>query len=1157
MDQGGTFTDVVSIDSDGRLTVQKVPTHRCDLDGLARGASVVVRGTTAATNALLERNGRPVLLLTNEGLEDVADFGEQVRPALFSLRVKRAPPLGIRVVGVPGRIAADGTILQAVDPDDVRSSVRAAIADGVVDAAIVLLHGTLAPDEERRLAQLCLAEGIIRVTCGHEVAPAASFLRRLHTSIVDASLTPLLPRAAGGWMTSDGGLAAHDSAAWRGSRAVLSGPAGGVIAAADLARRAGVSGPVVGLDMGGTSTDVCRLGPNAVVRRVDEVVVGGVTLATPAVRIETIAAGGGSCLTVRGDAYGVGPHSAGAFPGPAVMGRGGPAALTDAEAVLGRLPAFPHVGGPDANQPLDVAAARAALDALCPGRPVEQVAAGFRAVAHASAAQAIRRIVAEDAGDPSDHTLIAFGGAGPGHACGIARAVGIQTVLIPFLAGVFSAWGIGLAQPRWDRLVRVVGSIRDAFAAASEGCPGAPEDWTIDVLVGHVGAAGTIALRVAIAEVAALEEACLVVPSAVGGVRRYLVGAWEQRFHAEHQAYFGYCQAHLPTEVRAIRVVRDAHATGPEQVRVFGEERLDGVTQAWFAGRWQQVAMLSVDARTPVGAHIVGPALVCLPGATLVVEEGWHATVCAGFLRLVDKGEDDGTAFLDAAARTTVFGARLSGIAEAMGELLARTARSVSIRERRDFSCAIFDGAGQLVVNAPHVPVHLGAMGQTVRSLLSARGPELRQGQVWMTNDPYAGGSHLPDITVVQPLFDLNGNLFGFVGCRGHHVDVGGTRAGSMPPDSRHIDEEGVVIPHVCLVSDGVLYVPSLPGCREPNVVAADLQAQVAACAWGARAVGEQHATIGGDDFSRRVIGLQAAAAAAVSEVLSARTGTWTGTEVLDDGTPLTVRLEIAEGRARVFVDAPAHPGNLNAPLAVARAAVLYTLRCLVDEPVPLNEGVFQHVDIQVNSGGLFDPHWPAAVVGGNVETSQRLVDALLVALQACAAGQGTMNNLTVGTLGGAWYETVAGGMGASPVGPGASAIQVHMTNTRATDIEVLERSFPVRVEQFCVRRGSGGGGLHRGGDGVCKVWRFLAPAEVSLLAGRRTAGAPGLAGGGSGLPGVDLRDVGDGWEPAPARWAAKAGDRLQLLTPGGGGFGPATVDPHRAPLSRTGVETG
>ena len=1138
MDQGGTFTDVVTVDASGTWRVRKVPSDHADLHALAEGAADVRRGTTVATNALLERSFEPVVLLTHPGFTDAVDFGDQVRPELFARTVRRTRPLAPLVVPLPGRLGPDGSVEAAFALDELASLLPADVAHRPL--AVVTPHGPRAPDQVAKVADHCRSLGASHVTTGPEVAPTAGFFDRMRTTVLDAALTPLLPRMAGWWMCSDGGLAGHDSPEWRGSRAVLSGPAGGVVSTAAHARRTGRACGFIGLDMGGTSSDVCRVAPGGQVATVDQLEVDGLVLATPSVRVDTIAAGGGSVLGAQGGVFTVGPQSAGSTPGPACYGRGGPLALTDVEAILGRLPDFPPIAGPARDAPLDVQASVDRMLEFAGDQPVEAVAAGFRRVAHSRMAGAVRRIAAEDAANPADHILVAFGGAGPAHACGVARELGIREVHVPVLAGVWSAVGIGMARSRVERREAVQGSVVEAVARARAAAKETGTE-TLTLMARPVGTMGLLELPLTLAEAHRADAAGRVERSVSGVTRLLLEGDLRAAFDTEHKRLHGFVRPELAVEAVAVRVVVEGDAPHLPPVVVAAPKGEGNTARAWFDGRWRAVPLVRHGSTDVL--DLTGPALVLLPGATVVVDAGWTARSAGDHLVLVDRSAHEVPSTTERhPVHTAVFGARLAGTAEAMGETLARLARSVSIRERRDFSCAVFDRDGRLAVNAPHVPVHLGAMGETVRTLLHRRRDTLQPGQVWVTNDPYAGGSHLPDITVMRPVFTKSGDLLAFVACRGHHVDVGGIRPGSMPPDARTIDEEGVVIGLALLVDAlGEVHLPPLPGCRQPHDVAADLLAQAAACAVGARGVEALVTELGPAGVRAQLGHLQAVAADAVCEALRGRDGRVAAMEVFDDGTPLRVNVELTEDGARVHVhiDAPAHPGNLNAPGAVARAAVLYVLRCLVGTPVPLNEGVLDRVRITVNPGGLFDPGPPRAVAGGNVETSQRLVDALFVALGAGAAGQGTMNNLTVGTPAGAFYETIGGGAGATDEGPGASAVQVHMTNTRATDVEALERRFPVRVERWARRWNSGGAGRHRGGDGITKVWRFLAPSEVALLAGRRTAGAPGLAGGGAGAPGRDLWKRGDRWQAAPSVFQAQPGDLLRIDTPGGGGFGP------------------
>ena len=1113
MDKGGTFTDVVRVTASGDVAIDKVPTDNAALQTLADGAVDVRRGTTAATNALLERTGAPTLLITNRGFGDAIQFGDGRRPDLFALAIQRPAPLATAVLEIGGRIDATGA---EVDPLAIElTELRAHCDGGIRSVAIVLIHGPLFPEHERRIATLCTDIGFTTVRMGHAIAPSRGFLQRIQTTVADASLSPLLPQAPGLYMRSDGGLSRHDE--WTGSQAILSGPAGGVMATARLAKAAGL-GPVFGLDMGGTSTDVCRVDGSP--ERSDRLHIDGLELRVPTIELHTVAAGGGSILAQRDGLLTVGPQSAGSNPGPAAYGRGGPATLTDAEAVLGRLPDFPSVCGPDRCQGLDRGAARQAIMAAAPGLEPEPAAEGFKRVAAETAARAVRALAAARGVDPAEHALVAFGGAGPGHATTIARALGIRTVLIPRLAGVFSAVGIGHAPRRAEAVVPIFGPIDDAVDRARAALPFVGRT-TPRLAIRHRGTQHPIEI-----------------PVLPGRTGKDLSEDEQRRFHRAHRHRFGFDRTAIPLEAVEVRSAVEQPAPTPP-LRLPDPEPVPRTTRAWF-GEWLDVPVVPIHR-----AHDTeGPALLVGDGTTVVVDPGWRVSAQDEWVQLDDHRpapERSSTDFDP--IQTAVFAARVMAIAEEMGEHLARLARSVSIRERRDFSAAVFDGDGHLIANAPHVPVHLGAMGETVRGLIRDREDDLRPGTAWASNDPYCGGSHLPDITVIRPVY-ANGTRVAFVAVRGHHVDVGGTTPGSMPPASTHIDEEGLRFRNIPIAGPGGFTPPPLERTRSPDELRADLLAQVAAVHRGDDGLQGLFRSMGVDAFRAQMRHALDAAERATTRLLTGMPGTHTATEVLDDGTPIAVTMTVADGRARIAIDAPSHPGNLNAPRAVARAAVLYVLRCLINEPLPLlNEGSLRCVQIEATSGGMFDPHHPTAVAGGNVECSQRLVDALLRAVGAQAGSQGTMNNLTVGMEAGIWYETIAGGSGAGPGFPGADAVQVHMTNTRASDVEEMEARFPVRLETWRIRPESGGAGRWFGGCGVEKTWRFLAPATVSIMAQRRAAGAPGAVGGRPGLPGVDQVDRGTGWEPASAQFTVQTGDRLRMNTPGGGGFGDASEE--------------
>ncbi len=1109
MDQGGTFTDVVRVTDSGQIEVQKVLSDTADLQALAENAVHVRRGTTVATNALLERNCPPVLLITNIGFGDLPWLNDGRRPHLFSLNIQKPEPLCTAVLEVEGRIAADGRVVAPLSID--KAALLAHKQSGIDAVAVVFIHGPLHPATENQAAQICADVGFTTISLGHKVAPSRGFLSRLNTTLADAALSPLLPRSPGLYMRSDGGLSTAED--WSGPQAILSGPAGGVVATAAIAKAAGIKA-AFGLDMGGTSTDVCRF--SGTVERTDYLEIRGQQLRVPSLTIETIAAGGGSVLGCSDGVMTVGPRSAGSKPGPAAYGRGGPPTLTDAEAVLGRLPDFPHVCGLSADQPIDLSAARSAIASIDTQLDVEEAAQGFKIVAAERAARAVRALAAARGVDPADHALIAFGGAGPGHACSIARALGIQTVLVPHHAGVLSAIGIGLSSRRSEHVAPIHGSIAKA----------------IDKVKQETSFDGEVRIRIACRH-SGTDHTLEISIDPTGSAPDELTDTMRSDFHALHQSRFGFTRPDLDIDAIEVRMSVE-EPTQPVRWTASQDTAPHRKTRAWF-GEWTSVPLIDM-------AHangVVGPAILSGNGCTVTVEPGWSVTVESTHITMTDLGEATaklGTAFHP--IHTAVFATRAMAIAEQMGERLGRLARSVSIRERKDFSCALFDAHGQLVANAPHVPVHLGAMGETVRDLIERRGDHLKPNTTWASNDPYAGGSHLPDITVMRPVY-RSGQRVAFVACRGHHVDVGGLTPGSMPPHSTRIDEEGLRLRAIQIADPGGFHSPPMPGCRQPDELRADLMAQVAAVSMGESAVQALIDDISNAAFQAQMAHLMAGAARAVARVLQHRNGEHKGKEILDDGTPIAVSIDVSGDRGVVHLSGPTHPGNLNAPKAVAKAALLYVLRCLVNEPNQLlNAGSLQPITLSINPGGLFDPQEPSAVAGGNVETSQRLVDALLSAFGAQSASQGTMNNLTVGTRTGVWYETIPGGSGAGPKFDGAHGVQVHMTNTRSTDVEDLEARFAVRLVRLERRQNSGGTGAHKGGDGVIKEWLFLDHAEVSLLAERRAAGAPGANGGRPGLPGVDEVNCGAGWEPMPKRWTASGGDRLRILTPGGGGFG-------------------
>jgi 5-oxoprolinase (ATP-hydrolysing) len=1131
IDRGGTFTDCIGFRA-GELRVAKVlSSDRAPLEGIRRLLELppaapippceVRLGTTVATNALLERRGTPTTLVITEGFEDLLEIGDQARPELFALTVRKAPPLTAAVVPTRARAAADGTVLAAAD----------APAVDTPSAAVVVLHGGRAPDLERALAAHLRATGVAHVSVSHEVDPEVGLLGRAQTTVADAYLTPLLDRHLAALaealpgsallvMQSSGSLT--PAGAFRGRNAVLSGPAGGVVALGHVARIAEAP-RVLGFDMGGTSTDVTRWDTEP--ERRYETRVGGVRLRAPALAIHTVAAGGGSLCRTDGRVLRVGPESAGASPGP--LAYGDPAAseptLTDVNVALGRLPGdrFPFALHPER--------ARAALDAQAPDGDGLALAVGYLEVALEQMAEAIRRVTVSRGHDPRAYALVVFGGAGGQHALGVARRLGVRRVLLHPLGGVLSALGMGLAERGWDGEAPPEAGFEGLEAEAERRLPGARIRRRVDVRY-----AGT--------------DHALTVDDDGDAIAR---------FEAEHEARFGYRRPRHPVEITLRRVEARLVADPPPlpSPPAMPPPTPRGHRRVWMAGAWRDDVPLFHREDLGRGACLDGPALVLEATGALVLPPEARLTVGAeGLFDIEDLGAPPpmraGTE--RDPVRLAIFAHAFMGVAERMGEVLRRTALSTNIRDRLDFSCAVFDRQGHLVANAPHIPVHLGAMGETVRAVVAAH-PRPPPDTVFATNDPAAGGSHLPDITVVRAVH-REGRLAFFVAARGHHADVGGTTPGSMPPDSTRLADEGVVLRHVPIVEGGALRRERVRAllaagphpARDPDQNVADLEAQIAATQAGAAGLAALCDRHGFDVVEAYLQHVQDHAAEAVGAALRGLgDGERTFEDALDDGTPVAVRVRIEDGTLDVDFagTGPRHPGNLNAPRAVTVAAVLYALRCLVGEDIPLNHGCLRPVTLRVPEGSLLDPPADAAVAAGNVETSQRVVDVLLGALSLAAASQGTMNNITVGDATFGYYETLGGGAGATAEGPGASCVHTHMTNSRLTDVEVLESRYPLRVRRLARRRGSGGAGRHRGGDGLLRELEALAPLEVGLLGERRVRAPFGLEGGSPGARGEDVVVGVDGTArpvAGRARLLLRAGERLLLSTPGGGGYGSA-----------------
>lgn len=1181
VDRGGTFTDVVAIDPAGCLHRTKLlsedPGRYVDaaveamrrITGTHSGPlpSAELRlGTTVATNALLERKGAPVLLAITRGFGDALRIGTQERPDIFARRIDLPEPLAAEVLEIVERVRADGVVDLALDEDRARAGLLAAYDRGLRAVAIVLMHGWKHPAHELTLARIAQEIGFLQISVSHEVAPLIRLVSRGDTTVADAYLSPVLDRYIAGltsglgpdvsalFMQSGGGLA--DAASFRGKDAVLSGPAGGIVGMAATARAAGFDA-VVGFDMGGTSTDVSWF--SGQYERESEARVAGVRLRVPMMRIHTVAAGGGSICRFDGTRLIVGPESAGAVPGPASYRRGGPLALTDCNVLLGKLqPAhFPQVFGSSGTEPLSRDAVCERFAALCEdiaaatGQPMtpEQAAEGFLAIAVANMANAIKAVSVRRGHDVTRATLACFGGAGGQHACLVADALGIDTIQCHPLASVLSAYGMGLADRR-------------AIREASLGVP-------LDAA--GLGAAQALAASLASEASAALGEPSRtevtvnIRPRRSESVLEVPIGPLETMrvaFARQWQSRFGFVVADdlVIDSLRVEAIMPSAHT----QVAVATLPPCTGApvesVPLHTAGRLHQAPLWKREDLAS-GSSVSGPALIVDPVSTIVVEPEWRARVDDIGNLILTRTRPRTIRVADNTAldpvRLEVMGSLFMAVAEEMGAALQHSARSVNIRERLDFSCALFDRSGNLIANAPHMPVHLGSMGESVRTILTRRtidGRGIRPGDAYVLNAPYDGGTHLPDVTVVMPVFvpDDRQSPAWFVAARGHHADIGGISPGSMPPDSRTLDEEGVLLDNVLLVDEGRLCEAELRALlasgRHPSraidLNIADLKAQLAACTRGAaellRLAAEQgRATVDAymahvQDHAERVV-----------RALIGRLSDGQFTYAMDNGAHVCVAVAIDRDRAEATIDftgsSPQLPDNFNAPLPVVRAAVLYVVRCLIDDAVPMNEGCLRPIRLIVPDASMLHPRAPAAVVAGNVETSQVVTDALFGALGAMAAAQGTMNNFTFGNDRHQYYETIAGGTGAGPDFAGASVVQTHMTNSRLTDPEVLETRFPVLIEAFTIRQGSGGEGAYRGGDGAIRRIRFLEAMDAGILANRRMIPPFGLAGGGAGACGINRIERIDGTVeilPATASARMRPGDVFVIETPGGGGYG-------------------
>uniref|UniRef100_UPI00286ABE6E hydantoinase B/oxoprolinase family protein n=1 Tax=Phenylobacterium sp. TaxID=1871053 RepID=UPI00286ABE6E len=1090
------------------------------------------------------------------------------------LNIIRPDPLYSGVVEADERLAADGAVVTPLDSSGLAGRLAEARAEGFASAAIAFLHADLNPAHEIAAGELARAAGFDFVALSHEVSPLPRFIPRAETTVADAYLTPILQayvqrvaRAVDSaplyFMTSAGGLVRAE--AFRGRDAVVSGPAGGVVGVARTAQIAAVE-QVLGFDMGGTSTDVCRYAGS--LERRDTARVAGVRLRSPMLDVETVAAGGGSILAFDGLRARVGPQSAGADPGPAAYGRGGPATVTDANLVLGRLDPrfFPSIFGPKGEAPLDVEAARAAIAKLAQamGSPsVEAAAEGFVAIAVEQMARATDRISTERGFDPRDHALTAFGGAAGQVACEVADALGPWQVLCPRHGSVLSAWGIGQAEVTSLRQMGLDAVLDDAGLARAQA------------LAVEVEAQARAALAEQGAQASELRRTLRLRYDGADAQISIAIGPLSEvkaAFEAGHQRLFGFIEATLPIVIATVEVEAVSKSAHPGEGRnpdspaepagssssaqpsdLGRDERV----RMFFHGEWHDAPIVTASSIT----ELAGPALIVRPDTQIAVSPGWIAKPGPDGMIRLDRQQHIVTAdlTLDRPDPVTLelFNKRFMGVAEAMGAALERTAHSVNIKERLDFSCALFDADGGLVANAPHMPVHLGSMGASVRAVRD-RHPDLKPGEAFALNNPYAGGTHLPDITVVMPIFmaEADQSAAFYVAARGHHADVGGVQPGSMPPFSHTLDEEGVLLDALPIMQGGRFLEADTRAAlgsgrwpsRAPDRNIADLKAQIAACQAGAASVRHMIATYGGPAVAAYMGFVQQNAAASVRRAVG-KLSDGAARIPMDGGGEIVVRTTVDAAKGEATLDFRESAGqlgsNFNAPSAIVDAAALYVFRTLVDDDIPLNAGCLEPLKILTREGSMLAPKYPAAVVAGNVETSQHVVDALYAALGVMANAQGSMNNFTFGDEDRQYYETICGGAGATADRPGTSAVHTHMTNSRLTDPEILERRFPVRVEAFAIRHGSAGSGAMAGGEGAYRRVRFLAPMEAALLSTRRDHAPQGIAGGGPALPGRQRLIARSGAVkelPGCFSITVQLGDVIEIETPGGGGYGRAVA---------------
>ncbi|MGD1924025.1 MAG: hydantoinase B/oxoprolinase family protein [Paracoccaceae bacterium] len=1190
VDRGGTFTDIVGRKPDGGIVLHKLLSENPEqyrdaavqgireLLGLAEGEPIpagtieaVKMGTTVATNALLERKGDRTLLLITDGFGDLLRIGYQARPKLFDLNIQLPELLYERVAEVPGRLDATGEIVHDLDEATARSALEQAKSDGIDSVAIAFMHGYLNPDHEARVAAIAAELGFGQISVSHQTSPLMKLVSRGDTTVVDAYLSPILRRYVnqvadelGGaegtrlmFMQSNGGLT--DATLFQGKDAILSGPAGGVVGMVKTGALAGHD-KLIGFDMGGTSADVCHYAGQY--ERSFETEVAGVRMRAPMMNIHTVAAGGGSILFFRDGRFQVGPDSAGANPGPACYRRGGPLTVTDCNVMLGKLNPghFPAVFGPNADQPMDELIVRQKFEALAseiaaateePERPPEDLADGFLRIAVENMANAIKQISVQRGYDVTQYALQCFGGAGGQHACLVADALGMETVFIHPYAGVLSAYGMGLAEIRslrerqYEAPVTAIDGARTMLERLADEARQEVIDQGVDPNAIRIEQRAHLRYR-------GSHQALEVDFGSQEDLRN--------RFDAAHKARFGFTAGdrELVFEALAVEAIGGASDVADREAPEtdVAPKPVDDVP-AYFNGKHLGIPLYDRTVMQP-GQAVTGPAIIKEPTGTNVIEPGWRGTINTfGHLiltRIIPLERQEAVGTKADPVMLEVFNNLFMSIAEQMGATLANTAYSVNIKERLDFSCALFDPTGGLVANAPHEPVHLGSMSESIRTVIRLN-PDMVPGDVFVLNAPFNGGTHLPDVTVITPVFDEETGVVQFyVASRGHHADIGGKTPGSAPPDSSHIEEEGVLIDNFKMVDAGefreaetrALLASGKYPCRNIDENMADLAAQVAANETGVREVQKMIRQFGLAVVHAYMKHVQDNAEECVRRVITALTDGSYDYE-LDNGEFIRVAVRVDKENRQAEIDfsgtADKNPYNYNAPLAVCHAVVLYVFRAMVGNEIPLNEGCFKPLKIIAPAGSMINAQYPSAVIAGNTEVSQLMCNALMASLKVMAGSQATMNNYVWGNERIQNYETICGGTGAGPDFDGCSAIQTHMTNTRGTDPEMLEFRFPVRLEEWSIRRGSGGIGHHTGGDGITRKMRFLEQMTVTTLCSHRRVPPFGVDGGAPGEVGREWIERADGSRVEHGgndQNEVYPGDVFVMQTPSGGGYGRA-----------------